>query len=124
MDPKKLVKLLKQHLKRNGFGDITIKVLNAEAAARTSTQERIVDVVCDSAKKAFGDYILNVSNAGTGPMHAFVSVLNVPCVSIGASYIFCRMHSPNEFAKIDLLNKATKCFCMLIENFSRSNSKN
>ena len=124
MDPKKLVKLLKQHLKRNGFGDITIKVLNAEAAARTSTQERIVDVVCNSAKKAFGDYILNVSNAGTGPMHAFVSVLNVPCVSIGASYIFCRMHSPNEFAKIDLLNKATKCFCMLIENFSRSNSKN
>ena len=57
MDPKKQVKLLKQHLKRNGFGDITINVLNAEAAARISTQEKIVDVVCDSAKEAFGDYI-------------------------------------------------------------------
>ena len=124
MDPKKQVKLLKQHLKRNGFDDITIKVLNAEAAARTSTQEKIVDVVCDSAKEAFGDYILNVSNAGTGPMHAFVDVLRAPCISIGSSYIFCRMHSPNEFAKIDLLKKTTKCFCILIENFSRSNSKN
>jgi len=124
MDPKKQVKLLKQHLKRNGFGDITINVLNAEAAARISTQEKIVDVVCDSAKEAFGDYILNVSNAGTGPMHAFVDVLRAPCISIGSSYIFCRMHSPNEFAKIDLLKKTTKCFCMLIENFSRSNSKN
>ena len=122
MDPKKQVKLLKQHLKRNGFGDITINVLNAEAAARISTQEKIVDVVCDSAKEAFGDYILNVSNAGTGPMHAFVDVLRAPCISIGSSYIFCRMHSPNEFAKIDLLKKTTKCFCILIDNFSRSNS--
>ena len=124
MDPKKQIKLLKLHLKRAGFDDVSIKVLNAEAAARTSTDEKIVDIVCDSAKKIFGDYILNISNAGTGPMHAFVDVLHAPCVSIGSSFIFCRMHSPNEFAKIDLLNKTTKCLCMLIENFSRSNSKN
>jgi len=124
MDPKKQIRLLKQHLKRNGFNDISIKVLNAEAAARTSIDEEIVDVVCNSAKQIFGDYILNVSNAGTGPMHAFVQELHAPCVSIGSSYIFCRMHSPNEFAKIDLLNKTTKCLCLLIENFSRSNYKN
>ena len=124
MDPKKQIKLLKLHLKRTGFDDVSIKVLNAEAAARTSTDEKIVNVVCDSAKKIFGDYILNISNAGTGPMHAFVDVLDAPCVSIGSSFIFCRMHSPNEFAKIDLLNKTTKCLCMLIENFSRSNSEN
>ena len=124
MDPKKQVKLLKLHLKRNGFSDISIKVLNAEAAARTSINEEIVDVVCNSAKQIFGDYILNISNAGTGPMHAFVHVLRAPCISIGSSYIFCRMHSPNEFAKIDLLNKTTKCLCLLIENFSRSNHKN
>ena len=124
MDPKKQIKLLKLHLKRTGFDDVSIKVLNAEAAARTSTDEKIVDVVCDSAKKIFGDYILNISNAGTGPMHAFVDVLHAPCVSIGSSFIFCRMHSPNEFAKIDLLNKTTKCLCVLIENFSRSNSEN
>ena len=124
MDPKKQVKLLKLHLKRNGFSDISINVLNAEAAARTSINEEIVDVVCNSAKQIFGDYILNISNAGTGPMHAFVHVLRAPCISIGSSYIFCRMHSPNEFAKIDLLNKTTKCLCLLIEYFSRSNHKN
>jgi len=124
MDPKKQVKLLKLHLKRNGFSDISINVLNAESAARTSINEEIVDVVCNSAKQIFGDYILNISNAGTGPMHAFVHVLRAPCISIGSSYIFCRMHSPNEFAKIDLLNKTTKCLCLLIEYFSRSNHKN
>jgi len=120
MDPKKLIKLLAKHLRVNGFNDISINVLNAEAAARTNPNEKIVTTVCQSTKKIFGDYVLNISNAGTGPMHAFTNILSVPCISVGASYIFCRMHSPNEFAKIDLLNKTTKNICLLIENFSRS----
>ncbi|MEC9033357.1 MAG: M20/M25/M40 family metallo-hydrolase [Thermoproteota archaeon] len=120
MDPKKLIKLLQKHLRDNGFGDITINVLNAEAAARTNPNEKIVNTVCESTKKIFGDYVLNISNAGTGPMHAFTHILSVPCISVGASYIFCRMHSPNEFAKIDLLHKTTKNICVLLENFSRS----
>ena len=120
MDPKKQVRLLKKHLKNNGFSDIEITVLNAESAARISPKESLVEVTCNSAKEIFGDYVLNLSNAGTGPMHSFVHALNVPCISIGSSYIFCGMHSPNEFAKIDLLNKTTKCICILLENFSRS----
>ena len=120
MDPKKQVRLLKKHLKINGFSDIEITVLNAESAARISPNESLVEVTCNSAKEIFGDYVLNLSNAGTGPMHSFVHALNAPCISIGSSYIFCGMHSPNEFAKIDLLNKTTKCICILLENFSRS----
>ena len=120
MDPKKLIKLLQKHLRVNGFSDITINVLNAESAARTNPNEKIVSTVCKSTKTIFGDYILNISNAGTGPMHAFRNILSVPCISVGASYIFCRMHSPNEFAKIDLLHKTTKNICLLLENFSRS----
>ena len=120
MDPKKLIKLLHRHLRVNGFSDISINVLNAEAAARTNPNEKIVNTVCESTKKIFGDYVLNISNAGTGPMHAFTHILSVPCISVGASYIFCRMHSPNEFAKIDLLHKTTKNICLLLKNFSRS----
>ena len=124
MDPKKQATLLTKHLKKHGFDDIKISILNAEAAARISPSESIVKVTCDSAKEIFGDYVLNLSNAGTGPMHSFVHELNVPCISIGSSYIFCGMHSPNEFAKIDLLKKTTKCICVLLENFSRSENKN
>ncbi|MDC0203881.1 M20/M25/M40 family metallo-hydrolase [Candidatus Nitrosopelagicus sp.] len=120
MDPKKLIKLLQRHLRVNGFSDISINVLNAESAARTNPNEKIVNTVCESTKKIFGDYVLNISNAGTGPMHAFTHILSVPCISVGASYIFCRMHSPNEFAKIDLLHKTTKNICLLLKNFSRS----
>ena len=124
MDPKKQARLLRKHLKNNGYNDIEITVLNAEAAARISPNESLVKITCESAKEIFGDYVLNLSNAGTGPMHSFVHALNAPCISIGSSYIFCGMHSPNEFAKIDLLKKTTKCICVLLENFSRSKNKN
>ncbi|NIT99590.1 MAG: acetylornithine deacetylase, partial [Nitrosopumilaceae archaeon] len=57
--------------------------------------------------------------AGTGPMHPFKNILRAPCVSIGSTYIFSRMHSPNEFARTDLLKKTTKCVCHIIQNFSK-----
>jgi acetylornithine deacetylase/succinyl-diaminopimelate desuccinylase-like protein len=120
MNPKKQVMLLKKHLKSKGFGDIAIKVFHGEAAARTNSSESFVSDVKNAADKAFGKSILNVSNAGTGPMYPFVEILNAPCISVGSTYMFSRIHSPNEFARVDLLKKTTKCICMIMENFSKS----
>jgi acetylornithine deacetylase/succinyl-diaminopimelate desuccinylase-like protein len=120
MNPKKQVMLLKKHLKSKGFGDVAIKVFHGEAAARTNSSEPFVSDVKNAADKAFGKSILNVSNAGTGPMHPFVEILNAPCISVGSTYMFSRIHSPNEFARVDLLKKTTKCIYMIMENFSKS----
>jgi len=117
MDPKKQVLRLKSHLKTNGFNDIAIKVFHGEAAARTNSSNPFVSQVKDAADKSFGKSILNVSNAGTGPMYPFVEILNAPCISIGSTYMFSRIHSPNEFARIDLLKKTTKCMCLIMDNF-------
>ncbi|MFL6477821.1 MAG: acetylornithine deacetylase, partial [Nitrososphaera sp.] len=57
--------------------------------------------------------------AGTGPMYSFTKVLKAPCISIGSTYMFARIHSPNEFARIDLLNKTTKCIGRIMERFAR-----
>lgn len=117
MDPKKQVLRLKSHLKTNGFHDVSIKIFHGEAAARTNSSNPFVSQVKDAADKTFGKSILNVSNAGTGPMYPFVDVLNAPCISIGSTYMFSRIHSPNEFARIDLLKKTTKCMCLIMDNF-------
>ena len=119
MDPKKQVARLKKHLNSKGFDDIKIKVFHGEAAARTSPTDPFVAKVKQSADESFGKSIVNVSNAGTGPMHSFVKILNAPCISIGSTYIFSRIHSPNEFARIDLLKKTTKCMCLIIDKFGR-----
>jgi acetylornithine deacetylase/succinyl-diaminopimelate desuccinylase-like protein len=120
MDPKKQVMRLKKHLKSKGFGDVKIKVFHGEAAARTSSSEPFVTQVKEAADKSFGKSILNVSNAGTGPMYPFVDILKAPCISIGSTYMFSRIHSPNEFARVDLLKKTTKCICLIMENFGKN----
>lgn len=119
MDPKKQILRLKKHLKSKGFGDVSVKVFHGEAAARTNPSDAFVSKVKEAADQSFGKSILNVSNAGTGPMHSFVNVLNAPCISIGSTYMFSRIHSPNEFARIDLLKKTTKCICLIMEKFGK-----
>jgi acetylornithine deacetylase/succinyl-diaminopimelate desuccinylase-like protein len=121
MDPKRQLVRLTNHLKKHGFGkDIEIKFIHGEAASRTAVNEPFVKQVTDSAAEAFGiEPIISVSSSGTGPMHSFVKVLGTPCVSIGSTSIHARIHSPNEFARIDLLNKATKCIAAIIENFGK-----
>lgn len=120
MDPKKQVIRLKNHLKSKGYSDVKIKIFHGEAAARTDSSNPFVSHVKDAADKVFGKSILNVSNAGTGPMHSFVDILKVPCISIGSTYMFSRIHSPNEFARIDLLKKTTKCICLIMQNFGKN----
>jgi acetylornithine deacetylase/succinyl-diaminopimelate desuccinylase-like protein len=120
MDPKKQVMRLKKHLKSKGFGDVKIKIFHGEAAARTNSSEPFVAQVKEAADKSFGKSILNVSNAGTGPMYPFVDILKAPCISIGSTYMFSRIHSPNEFARVDLLKKTTKCMCLIMENFGKN----
>jgi acetylornithine deacetylase/succinyl-diaminopimelate desuccinylase-like protein len=118
MDPKKQFTRLKAHLKRNGFSDIAVKMYHGEAASRTHPDDPFVKTVKEAAEESFGSYIVNVSNAGTGPMHSFANVLDAPCVSIGSTFVFSRIHSPNEFARIDLLKKTTKCMCLIIDRFA------
>jgi acetylornithine deacetylase/succinyl-diaminopimelate desuccinylase-like protein len=118
MVPEIQLQRLKDHLLEHGFGDIRVNFIHGEAAARTAISDPFVKQVERAATEAFGSAIVSVSSAGTGPMHSFAKVLGSPCISVGGTYMFARIHSPNEFARVDLLNKTTKCICRIMENFS------
>lgn len=118
MDPTKQLTRLKKHLKEKGFSDIEVNMIHGEAASRTSISDPFVSVVKEAADEAFGRSIISVSSAGTGPMYSFSKVLNSPCIAVGSTYIYSRIHSPNEFARIDLLRKTTKCMCKIIRKFA------
>lgn len=119
MVPEKQLELLNNHLREHGFSDIEVKLIHGEAAERTPISDPFVRQVEQAAKEIFGSAIISVSSAGTGPMYSFAKVLKAPCVSIGSTYMFARIHSPNEFARIDLLNKTTKCIGRIMERFAR-----
>ena len=118
MDPGLQFKRLKKHLVENGFEDIKVTLIHGEAAGRTALDNQYVKIIEKSANEIFGDSIISISSAGTGPMYDFIDLLKAPCISIGGTYIFSRIHSPNEFAKIDLLEKTTKCMIKIIDNIS------
>ena len=118
MNPQKQLLRLKKHLKVKGFGDIEVKMIHGEPAARTKISDPFVKTVKNAANASFGASIISLSSAGTGPMFSFVKFLGAPCIAIGSTYIFSRIHSPNEFARIDLLKKTTKCVCKIIRNFA------
>ena len=118
MIPQRQLERLKTHLAANGFGDIEINFIHGEAAARTPISHPFVKQVEDAAREVFGSAIISVSSAGTGPMYSFENVLGAPCISVGSTFMFARIHSPNEFARIDLLNKTTKCIGRIIAKFS------
>ena len=119
MDPKKQSRLLRAHLKSKGFSDVLIKIFWGEAAGRTNPSDPFVSQVQEAADESFGTSILNVSNAGTGPMFSFIERLNAPCISIGGTYMFSRIHSPNEYARVDLLKKTSKCICLIMDKFGK-----
>lgn len=119
MDPLKQFERLKKHLLEKGFDDINVNLIHGEAAGRTGIDNPYVKLIQSSANEIFGDSILSISSAGTGPMYDFIDILKAPCISIGGTYIFSRIHSPNEFARIDLLEKTTKCMIKIITNVSK-----
>src|ERR671913_547013 len=101
MVPEKQLERIKKHLKENGFkeNEIAVKFIHGEAAARVSATDPFVNIVQEAAKEIFGSVITSVSSAGTGPMHSFIEILKSPCVSVGSTYVYAKIHSPNEFAR-------------------------
>lgn len=108
---------LRRHLCEKGYGDIGVKILHGEAASRTDPSSRLVQDTLAAAIE-IGRPILNVSNAATGPMDAFASVLGVPCVSVGCTHVYSRIHSPNEHVRLDLLERAARCMCGIAEKYA------
>ncbi|MGH9979501.1 MAG: M20/M25/M40 family metallo-hydrolase [Nitrososphaeraceae archaeon] len=124
MDPLVQFERLKKYLIENGFDErsLTVRFLHGEAASRTSVNDPFVGAISESALEVYGDAKISVSSPATGPMHSFSKYLNVPCISIGSTYIYSKMHSPNEFARTDLLLKTTKCICGIMDRFASQNS--
>ena len=118
MDPKVQFERLKAHLDKHGFSDIEIKFMEGEAASRTPVNDKFVKLVERCAVEEYGQAVTSVSSAGTGPMYYFVQILHCPCVSVGGTHKYSKIHSPNEFSRIDLLQKTTKLIGRILENFS------
>ena len=119
MDPLVQLERLKKYLGEIGFDKaIIVRFLHGVAPSRTDINDPFVENVAQAAREVYGNAILSVSSPATGPMDSFSKILNVPCISIGSTFIHAKIHSPNEFARADLLLKTTKCMCGIMDRFA------
>lgn len=108
-DPEKLLETLRSYLASRGFGDLEVRPLSMERAARTSLNEEIVRDAAEAARVTFGKKaLISVSSAGTGPMYLFVNELKTPSICIGCTHAFSRAHAPDENLRLDVFVEGTK----------------
>lgn len=108
--PARVLRLLRQHLKRHGFADIKITPFTAEAPARTAPSTRIAQVNIETARQIYGVEPEVVPMApGTGPAALFIDELHLPFASgecVGRTD--AGIHGPNEHIRLDDYMQAIK----------------
>ena len=84
-DPVKVLGLLKDHLKRNGYDDVEVVGMGTlEYPSRTPIDHPFVALVRRVAEEAYGQKAFVIPNmSGTGPMYPITKTLGVPCASAG-----------------------------------------
>lgn len=120
MNPQKQFQKLVDFIRSLGYSQdqVSVKYISGEPAYKTPIDNPYVKMVVDSASKIFNGIVLNISSPGTGPMYIFKEILDVDSICVGSTILPNKLHSPNEYTEIDLLNKGTKCFIEIMKNFS------
>ncbi|TBL75258.1 M20/M25/M40 family metallo-hydrolase [Paenibacillus thalictri] len=96
-DPEEIVRLLREHLDRNGFEDIEIRARKGSRAAKTDPGHPLVQKVIQAAKKVSGkEPQMVLMNPGSGPMYQLCQQFGIPTVGFGVGNSDSRKHAPNE----------------------------
>ncbi|MBI2887670.1 MAG: M20/M25/M40 family metallo-hydrolase [Chloroflexi bacterium] len=113
--PQEVLALLRRHLDQEGFSDIAVRALAAEAPARSPISAPFVGLVARAAQQVYGAPPgIRPSIAGTGPMAPVVELLGVTVADCGIAYPGSGVHAPNEHVRIaDFLNGMKHCAAIL-----------
>ncbi len=91
-------KLLREHLDRRGFADITITALGREEFAASAPGSLVERTAVAASEQTWNKTpIMLPWYAGSGPVHQLSTVLDIPVVFAGTTWHpDARAHSPNE----------------------------
>jgi acetylornithine deacetylase/succinyl-diaminopimelate desuccinylase-like protein len=110
---------LREHLRREAYGDFTVTALSLEDPWKTPFDAPIVDVVAETAEEIYGEApIILPTMAATGPMHAVCGQFGTPAVGTGIGYSGGNSHGPNENIRIDDFVQGVKHIALILERFA------
>lgn len=97
-DAHDIAEKVQQHLKKNGFRNVEMKILSAENPSRSPLDSRLGQVARDTAIRWFGQQPTVYPHMwATGPMYSIANGLGIPiCSPPGVGRPDSNIHAPNE----------------------------
>ncbi len=117
--PEEVVDALRRHLDRAGFGDVEVRLEEAEPAWWTPPDHPLLDAAARASEAVTGKPAIRyVSMPGTVPMFQVCAQHRVPATLLGAGRDDCRAHAPNENVRIDDLGRAARIMARFIDELA------
>ena len=119
-NPLEIVALLHQHLERLGFDDVVVNLAEEpEWPARVDPDHPWLSHAAAALEEAYGQpAVVIVSSGGSGPLHPFVEILDLPVAMIGVGYPGSRVHSPNENVRMVDVHRGTYATVRTLERWA------
>jgi acetylornithine deacetylase/succinyl-diaminopimelate desuccinylase-like protein len=120
LTPEMVIDLLRKHLDRRGFADITIKESDGEMPALSPVDGPLAKASIAAARKVYGQKpIVEPLMAGSGPMYPLCQALGIPTTSGGSGDAHSYVHAPDESVALDNYFQAIRYVGELIRQFAK-----
>lgn len=117
--PRKLLKMLREHLDREGFSDIEVVSYSGYEPAKTSPSDPFARYFIETVEKVYGNKpVVLPTTAGTSPIYTIRNWMGIPVASGGGvGYPRSNVHAPNENIRIEDYIRSIKFVATLITSY-------
>jgi acetylornithine deacetylase/succinyl-diaminopimelate desuccinylase-like protein len=118
--PGPVLELIRSHLKRRGFDDIEVVDLHGVEPAKTPVDSPVVRTATQTWKDlGIDEAIVYPTIGGSGPTSLIATELGIPTIMTGSvANVDSRLHSPNEWVRLDDYLEAIGYFARFFERFA------
>ncbi len=122
--PHDVLEKLREHLRREAFGDFVVRSFGLEEPWKTPFDAPIVEVVAEAAEEVYGrPPIILPTMAATGPMYAVCGQFGTPAVGTGIGHAKGNSHGPNEHIRVPDYIEGIKHIALILERFAGSGNR-
>ncbi|MEX2540588.1 MAG: M20/M25/M40 family metallo-hydrolase [Trueperaceae bacterium] len=118
MDPAEVVRLVREHLDRRGFGHVQMDVKTAYPAAKVDVDQAVVQSLLEACREQTDDLVVYPLHAGAAPLHLFSEVVGIP-FAFGGVGRGGRSHSPNEYIYLEDLRPFYRSMVSFLFEFGK-----
>ena len=117
--PGQVVELIRSHLRKRGFENIEVVELHGVEAAKTPVDSPVVQTAVETWRDlGHEDAVVYPTIGGSGPTSLIATELGIPTIMTGSvANTDSRLHSPNEWVRLDDYFEAISYFARFFERF-------